>query len=91
MIYGNSISFHRISRFTIWKKSGNIIVLKRIRQLLEAIQKNPFSGIGKPESLKHNWASKWSRRINQEHRLIYKVENNVITVYSLGNGAKNSW
>ncbi len=66
-----------------WKESGNKIVLKRIRQLLEAIQENPFSGVGKPESLKHNWAGKWSRRINQEHRLIYKVENNVITVYSL--------
>ena len=66
-----------------WKESGNTIVLKRIRQLLEAIQQSPFSGIGKPESLKHNWAGKWSRRINQEHRLIYKVENNVITVYSL--------
>jgi toxin YoeB len=66
-----------------WKESGNTIVLKRIRQLLEAIQQSPFSGIGKPESSKHNWAGKWSRRINQEHRLIYKVENNIITVYSL--------
>ena len=66
-----------------WKESGNTIILKRIRQLLEAIQENPFSGIGKPESLKHNWTGKWSRRINLEHRLIYKVEDNIITVYSL--------
>ena len=66
-----------------WKQSGNAIILKRIRQLLEAIQMNPYSGIGKPEGLKHNWAGKWSRRINQEHRLIYKVENNRITVYAL--------
>ena len=66
-----------------WKESGNTIILKRIRQLLEAIQENPFSGIGKPESLKHNWAGKWSRRINHEHRLIYKVENNILTVYLL--------
>ena len=66
-----------------FKESGNTMVLKRIRQLLEAIQQNPFTGIGKPESLKHNLAGKWSRRINQEHRLIYKLENNIITVYSL--------
>ncbi len=66
-----------------WKESGNTIILKRIRQLLEAIQQNPFSGIGKPENLKHNLSGKWSRRINQAHRLIYKVENSVITVYSL--------
>ena len=39
-----------------WKQSGNAIILKRIRQLLEAIQMNPYSGIGKPEGLKHNWA-----------------------------------
>lgn len=66
-----------------WKQSGNTIILKRIRQLLEAIQLNPQSGIGKPEALKYNWTGKWSRRINQEHRLIYKIENNLITVYSL--------
>jgi len=39
-----------------WKKSGSIIILKRIRQLIEAIQQNPFDGIGKPERLKHNWS-----------------------------------
>lgn len=66
-----------------WKESGNTILLKRIRQLLEAIQQNPYEGIGKPEGLKYNWTGKWSRRINQEHRLIYKFENNIVTVYSL--------
>jgi toxin YoeB len=66
-----------------WKKSGNIIILKRIRQLLQAIQTDPFNGIGKPEALKYNLSGSWSRRINQEHRIVYKFENNVITVYSL--------
>jgi toxin YoeB len=66
-----------------WKKSGNTIILKRIRQLIEAIQEDPFNGIGKPERLKHNWASWWSRRINDEHRIVYKCEQNIITVYSL--------
>jgi toxin YoeB len=66
-----------------WKKSGNTIVLKRIRQLLQAIQTDPFNGIGKPEALKHNLSGMWSRRINQEHRIVYKVEGDIITVYSL--------
>lgn len=66
-----------------WKKSGNTVILKRIRQLLQAIKNDPFTGIGKPEALKHNLSGLWSRRINQEHRIVYKVENNVITVYTL--------
>ncbi|MEJ7676928.1 MAG: type II toxin-antitoxin system YoeB family toxin [Segetibacter sp.] len=43
-----------------WKESGNTIVLKRIRQLLDAIKQNPYEGIGKPESLKYNWSGMWS-------------------------------
>lgn len=66
-----------------WKKSGNIIILKRIRQLMQAIQIDPFKGIGKPEALKHSLSGAWSRRINQEHRIVYKVEDHIITVYSL--------
>jgi toxin YoeB len=66
-----------------WRKSGNVIILKRIRQLLQAIQNDPFNGIGKPEALKHNLSGLWSRRINQEHRIIYKIERGEITVYSL--------
>jgi toxin YoeB len=58
-------------------------VLKRIRQLLQAIQADPFNGIGKPEALKHNLSGMWSRRINQEHCIVYKVEDDTITVYSL--------
>ncbi len=56
-----------------WKKSGNKNVLQRIRKLIESIEKTPFAGIGKPEPLKGNWAGNWRRRIDQEHRLIYKV------------------
>jgi len=51
-----------------WKKINNILILKKIRQLLEVIQETPFEGIGKPEPLKHNLSGCWSRRINQEHR-----------------------
>jgi len=52
-----------------WKKSDNIIILKRIRQLLQAIENDPYQGIGKPEPLKYGLSGSWSRRINHEHRL----------------------
>ena len=51
--------------------------------LLEEISEHPFTGKGKPEALKHDLAGKWSRRINQEHRLIYEVKDNEIIVVSL--------
>lgn len=66
-----------------FKKSGNHAVLKKIRALLESIQESPFSGIGKPEALKYEQIGNWSRRINQEHRLIYEVQEFRILVHSL--------
>ncbi len=45
----------------------------RIKELLKAINQNPFTGIGKPEPLKHDLKGYWSRRITGEHRLVYKV------------------
>lgn len=65
------------------KKSGNIGVQKKIKELLQSIEESPYSGIGKPEALKHELSGKWSRRINQEHRLIYSVDDNKLYVYSL--------
>lgn len=66
-----------------WIKSGKKDILKKIAQLTEAIVKNPYKGIGKPEPLKHQLSGKWSRRINKEHRYIYTIENNTLYVYSL--------
>jgi len=55
--------------------------LKRINTLLQEISRQPFVGIGDPEPLKHQWSSYWSRRIDREHRLVYKVMNeNTIVV-----------
>lgn len=48
--------------------------LKRINALVKDIGRDPFSGIGKPEPLKHHLAGFWSRRIDEEHRLVYAVE-----------------
>lgn len=66
-----------------WKKVNNVIVLKKIRKLLEVIIETPFEGIGKPELLKYNLAGCWSRRIDREHRLIYEVNDDLITVLSM--------
>ena len=51
-------------------------------KLVEAIQRDPFSGIGQPESLKHDFAGCWSRRIDQEHRLVYEVSEEKIRILS---------
>ncbi len=56
--------------------------LEKIFELLEDIQKNPFKGIGKPEKLKYDLTGCWSRRIDREHRLVYKVQKNEIIVLS---------
>ncbi len=64
------------------KKSGNKAVLKKIQIFLEELSEHPFSGTGKPEPLKHNLSGNWSRRINQEHRLVYEVVENSVNVLS---------
>ncbi|MDZ4666097.1 MAG: Txe/YoeB family addiction module toxin [Bacteroidota bacterium] len=50
---------------------------------MDAIEQNHFDGIGKPEPLKHNLSGCWSRRINQEHRIVYEVTDNKILIHSL--------
>jgi len=56
-------------------------VLKRINNLIRDIQRQPFEGPGDPEPLRHNWSGYWSRRIDREHRLVYKViDDSVIIV-----------
>ena len=64
-----------------WKRTGNKAIMKRISALLADIQAHPFSGIGKPEPLKHDLKGLWSRRITQEHRLVYSVSDGMIYVY----------
>ncbi len=66
-----------------WKYSGNKVILKRIQELILSIQQTPFEGIGKPEALKYNLSGKWSRRINNEDRLIYEIAGSFIKIYSL--------
>lgn len=55
-------------------------LVKKIFDLISAIQKNPFEGIGKPEALKHDYQGYWSRRITDKHRLLYEVTDEEIII-----------
>jgi toxin YoeB len=62
-----------------WQRTDRKI-LQRINTLIKEIQRNPFEGIGKPEPLKHALSGYWSRRINDEHRIVYKVSGDAIHI-----------
>jgi toxin YoeB len=57
-------------------------IYDRINALIRDIARSPFSGLGKPEGLKHNLSGYWSRRITKEHRLVYKVKDDTIFIAS---------
>lgn len=59
--------------YLYWQKT-NQHILKRINTLIKEISRDPFHGQGKPEPLKHALSGYWSRRINEEHRIVYKIE-----------------
>jgi len=67
--------------YVSWQKEDKRIV-KKINELIKDIQRTPFEGKGKPEPLKYDLAGLWSRRIDVEHRLVYKYENKQIFIYS---------
>lgn len=67
------------SDYQFWVTSDRATV-KRINKLIAEVQRTPFTGIGKPEALKHQLAGYWSRRITDEHRLVYAVEQNQIVI-----------
>ncbi len=62
-----------------WQKTDKKI-LARINELIKSCERTPFSGIGKPEPLRNNLKGYWSRRIDKTHRLVYKIENDVIVI-----------
>ncbi len=65
--------------YTYWLKEDKKI-LNKINELIKDIRRSPFKGIGKPEPLKNKYHGYWSRRIDDEHRLIYKFTNNEIWI-----------
>jgi toxin YoeB len=62
-----------------WQKMDKKL-LKRINELIQAIKRDPFDGIGKPEPLKHELSGYWSRRIDDEHRLVYKIKEDSLLI-----------
>ncbi|MCL2096532.1 MAG: Txe/YoeB family addiction module toxin, partial [Oscillospiraceae bacterium] len=62
-----------------WQRE-NKKILNKINNLLKDIERHPFEGIGKPEPLKYDLAGYWSRQINDEHRLVYEIQNNSIYI-----------
>jgi len=68
--------------YLYWQKTDKKI-LRRINILIKEIKRNPFEGIGKPEPLKHALSGYWSRRINDEHRIVYKASSDGILIAQL--------
>jgi toxin YoeB len=78
---------HRMIKFSsrgwedyLYWQAHDKALLKRTNQLIRDIERTPFSGIGKPEPLKHQLTGFWSRRIDGTHRLVYAVENDTILI-----------
>ncbi len=68
--------------YLFWQKHDKAVV-RRVNELIDACKRAPFKGIGKPEPLKYALAGFWSRRINEEHRIVYKIEGNALLIAQL--------
>ena len=68
--------------YLYWQKQDRKI-LKRINLLIKDIERSPYEGVGKPEALKHNLSGWWSRRITDEHRIIYRIQDDELHLVSL--------
>ena len=75
-------SDHAWEDYLYWQDTDKKIA-QRINQLIAEIRRSPRTGIGKPEPLKHGLSGYWSRRINDEHRIVYKVDNNNLCIAQL--------
>ena len=68
--------------YVYWQKQDRKMV-ERINKLIQEVKRDPFSGVGKPEPLKHALAGFWSRRITDEHRMVYRVEGESLQIAQL--------
>ena len=68
--------------YVYWQKQDQRMV-ERINTLIRETQREPFAGVGKPEPLKHALSGYWSRRINDEHRMVYRVEGDALMIAQL--------
>ena len=65
--------------YLYWQQADKKM-LKRINKLIKEIRRSPFKGIGKPEPLRHGLSGYWSRRINDEHRIVYKITEDALLI-----------
>ena len=65
--------------YLYWQKQDRKM-MERINKLIRETQRGPFEGVGKPEPLKHALAGFWSRRITEEHRMVYRVEGDALLI-----------
>ena len=68
--------------YLYWQKQDTKM-LERINKLITEVKREPFAGVGKPEPLRHALSGFWSRRINDEHRMVYKVEGGALLIAQL--------
>jgi toxin YoeB len=68
--------------YLYWQKQDRKTV-ERINRLIQEAKREPFSGVGKPEPLKHALAGFWSRRISEEHRMVYRVDGDTLLIAQL--------
>ncbi|PHS78049.1 MAG: Txe/YoeB family addiction module toxin [Robiginitomaculum sp.] len=76
-----NVTFSQIawSQYLYWQSTDKKFV-KKINRLIKECQRHPFEGVGKPEPLKGDLAGYWSRRIDREHRLVYKATNDTLII-----------
>ena len=70
---------HAWEEYNYWQKTDKK-TFNKINELIKVISRTPFEGIGKPEPLRGNLQWLWSRRINQDHRLVYKIEDDLLSI-----------
>ncbi len=75
-------SEHAWEDYIYWQRNDKK-TLKRINELIKDIQKKKYQGIGKPEPLKHSLSGYWSRRITNEHRIVYKIHDDHVLIVQL--------
>ena len=79
-MYKVDISSQAEKDLELHKKSGQKIVQDRIAQIFKELKIHPRTGIGNPEKKKYKYAGFWSREISKKHRMLYKIEDNIVTV-----------
>ncbi len=80
MIYKIKILPQADEDFRHFQKAGNKIAIKKIQKIIKELQQHPTSGSGQPEQLKYELSGYWSRRIDKKNRLIYRIEEEKITI-----------